>query len=207
MMNRSFKNIIPENIKGKSLDIEYSIIAPNREEANDVFKKAAKRMLNLNIWQQLGGFLSAEFTLTDDTGQKLERLAALGDFIKIDIQGPGSSAGSGFDWVSIEAMEDNSNAGAEEENVAMRVRSCRQPGKINQEVAHFFTGDATSTFIIYRNLNTVTSFYYGRNEVLNSATGKVLDNIRNVVMGGVAVAGVSEIQWNTLIKSFLEREL
>jgi hypothetical protein len=89
----------------------------------------------------------------------------------------------------------------------MRVGSCKQPGKETNNVAHFFTRDATSTFIIYRNQNTITSFYHGRNEVLNTGTEKVLDNIRNVIMGCVALAGVSEIQWNTLIKSFLEREV
>ncbi len=206
-MNQSFQNIIPENVKGKPSDIEHSYTAANREEAIAVYKRAAKRMLNINIWHQLAGFISAEFILTDSTGDRLDRLAVLGDFIKIDIQGPGSSAGDGFDWVNIEALEDNSNPNAEQESIGMRVRSCKQPGKETSSVAHFFTGDATSTFIIHRKQNTVTSFYHGRNEVLNTNTEKMLDKIRNVMMGGVALAGVSEIQWDTLIKSFLQREL
>ncbi|MEO6869910.1 MAG: hypothetical protein ABI168_09715 [Ginsengibacter sp.] len=202
----SLKNIIPENLKGKSSDIEHSILADDNEEARNIFQRAAKRMLNLNIWAKLGGFPSAEFVLSDDTGQKIHRLAALGDFIRIDIQGPGSSAGNGFDWVTIEALDPKSDANTNEEGIGMRVRACHQPGKEPSQVAHFFTRDATSTFIIYRNHNTVKSFYHGRNEVLNTDVDNMLDKIRNVVMGGIALAAISEIQWNTLIKSFLEQE-
>lgn len=205
-MDPSLESIVPENKKGKPSDIEHSVTEANREKAIDFFRIAAKRMLNINEWHRIGSFVSAVFVLTDATGKKLERPAALGDFIKIDIQGPGSSAGDGYDWVYIEALQDNSNTAAEEESIAMRVRACQQPGKETNNVAHFFTSEATSTFIIHRNENTVTSFYHGRNEVLNTGTAKVADKVRNVVIGGVALAGLSEIQWDTLTRSFLKKE-
>ena len=205
-MNSSFK-IIPENTKGKHTDVEHSFTAGNREEALDIFKRAAKRMLNINIWHQLGGFATADFFLTDTKGETIERLGASGDFIKIDIQGPGPSVGDGYDWVRIEALEDRSDPGGNEESIAMRLRSCKKPGQEGDDTAHFFTSDATSTFIIYRKQNEITSFYHGRNEVLNTDTAKTLDNLRNILMGGVALIGVSELQWSALIKSFLEREV
>jgi hypothetical protein len=92
------------------------------------------------------------------------------------------------------------------ENLAMRLRPCRAPGKDTKEVAHFFTGNATSTFIVERRKNKIASFYHGRNEALNSGAEKMLDKVRNVIMGGTALAGVSEIQWSTLMKSFLKTE-
>lgn len=205
-MTPSLESIIPENIKGKPSDIEHSVTLGNREKAIDVFRTAARRMLTINEWHRIESFISAVFVLTDATGQKLEGPAALGDFIKIDIQGPGPTAGDGYDWVYIEALEDNSNADAKEESVAMRVRACQQPGKETNNVAHFFTSEATSTFIIYRNQTAVTSFYHGRNEVLNTGTGKKLDKIRNAIMGSVALAGLSEVQWDTLTKSFLKQK-
>lgn len=205
-MNSSLESIVPENMKGKPSDIKHSVTVANREKAIDVFRIAAEKMVDINEWHRIGSFVSAVFVLTNDKEQKLERSAALGDFIRIDIQGPGSSAGDGYDWVHIEALEDNSNAGGEEESIAMRVRACNQPGKETNNVAHFFTGEATSTFIIHRIENTITSFYHGRNEVLNTSVTKVSDKIRNVIMGGVALAGLSELQWNTLTKSFLKPE-
>ncbi|MEO8960605.1 MAG: hypothetical protein ABI325_01905 [Ginsengibacter sp.] len=206
-MNPSFEDIVPENKKGKPSDIEHSVTVASREKAIDVFKTAAQRMLYINDWQRIGSFISAVFDLTNPEGQKLERPAALGDFIRIDIQGPGSSEGDGYDWVFIEAMDDKSNSDAEEESLAMRVRPCKQPGKETNAVAHFFTGEATSTFIIRRDQNTVTSSYHGRNEILNTGTGKPLDKVRNVIMGGAALAGISEIQWDVLIRSFLKQEV
>ena len=206
-MKSSFKSIIPENKKGKHTDIEHSITAHDKNEALTIFKTSVKRMLNINIWHKLAGIASAHFSLTDISGKEVQRLAALGDFIKMDIHGPGPSSGNGFDWVNIEILEDDSNLNGEEESVAMRLRPSSQPGEQSSNAAHFFTKEATSTFIIYRKQNIITSFYHGRNEVLNDDTKKVTDNIRNFIMGGVALAGVSEMQWTALIKSFLEEEI
>lgn len=143
----------------------------------------------------------------EESIKNVDRLAVVDDCIKIDIHGPGPSAGEGYDWVKIESIQHNSNPDGEEESMAIRVRSSKQPGKQGKDIAHFFTSDATSTFIIYRHQNIVTSFYHGRNEILNIHIEKLTDNIRNVIMGGVALAGVSEMQWSALIKSFLETEV
>jgi hypothetical protein len=205
-MNPLPHSTVPENIQGKPSDIEYSFTSASRKEAVHVFRMAAERMLDVNSWHHIGSSISAKFDLIDANLNKLDRPAALGDFIKIDILGPGSSAGDGYDWVCIEVLEDNRNPDAAIESLAMRVRPCREPGKDTKEVAHFFKCDATSTFIVERRENKVTSFYHGRNETLNTGAEKMLDRVRNVIMGGTALAGVSEIQWSTLIKSFLKTE-
>jgi hypothetical protein len=205
-MNPLSQSIVPENIQGKPCDIEQSFISGSREEDVHIFSIAAQRMLDVNSWRRIGSSVSAKFDLTDVHVQKMDRAAALGDFIKIDILGPGSLAGDGYDWVCIEALEDNRNPNAEVESLAMRVRPCREPGKDTKEVAHFFTGEATSAFVVERRENKLTSFYHGRNEELNTGAEKMLDRVRNVIMGGTALAGVPEIQWYTLIKSFLKTE-
>ncbi|MEP6948698.1 MAG: hypothetical protein ABI863_05470 [Ginsengibacter sp.] len=73
-------NIIPGNTKGKPTDIEHSIKLNKREEALDAFKKAYKRMLNVNIWHKLSGFASADFLLRDQQGNETIRLAEIGDY-------------------------------------------------------------------------------------------------------------------------------
>ena len=200
-------SLIPENKKGKATDIEHSIDLDNREEAIETFRRARKRLLNVNIWHDLSGFGGATFLLRDQNGKEAGRLAETGDYIQIDVLGPSPLAGDGYDWVYVEEIEDRTNDAIEEEGFGMRLRSCKNPNKPGKDIAHFFTGDATSTFIIKRNNNTVYSSYHGRNEVLNTDTEKLIDTVRNVVVGAGAVIGISELHWSGLIHSFLEKEL
>ena len=206
-MDSLVKSLVPKNIKGKPTDLEYSVTLNTREEAVETFKRAYKRLLNSRIWHKLAGFGSAEFVLKDEEGDDTHRLAGVGDYFQIDIPGPGPGAGDGYDWVQVEEIEDHTNPGAEEESFGMRVRSCKNPKKPENTTAHFFTSDATSTFIIERKGNTVSVSYHGRNEVLNTDSGKLKDRIRNAVVGAGAMAGISEWQWSRLIKSFLEKEV
>jgi hypothetical protein len=172
-MNPLSQSIVPENIQGKPSDMEHSITPESREEAVHVFSIAAQRMLDVNSWHRIGSSVSAKFDLTDFERKTLERPAVQGDFIRIDILGPGSSAGDGYDWVCIEALEDNRNPNAEVESLAMRVRPCRERGMDTKEVAHFFAGEATSTFIVERRENKLTSFCHGRNQELNTGRPKI----------------------------------
>ncbi len=85
----------------------------------------------------------------------------------------------------------------------MTVRATCSPLATATETAHFFTSDATSTFIVKRNNRTVTVYYNGRNEELNVDTKKMVDKIRNAIIGSLGLAGISELQWKRLINSFL----
>ncbi|MDQ6902604.1 MAG: hypothetical protein M3139_06280 [Bacteroidota bacterium] len=164
-------------------------------------------MLNVTIWHKLIGFANAEFALRDTAGKRSYRLAEDGDYLQIDIPGPGPSSGGGYDWVLVESIVDNRNPEGEEEQYGMRLRSAKNPNKTGDEVEHFFTSEATSTFIISRHHNTVTCTYHGRNEVINIDTEKIEDKKRNLIVGSGAMAGISDLQWSALTKSFLEREV
>jgi len=86
----------------------------------------------------------------------------------------------------------------------MKLRPCADPQKASDNVAHFFKGNATSTFIIRRRGKEVTASYHGRNELPNVATNDKTDNVRNALITSGAMAGLSELQWHTLIKAFVE---
>ncbi|MBI3883665.1 MAG: hypothetical protein HY305_05500, partial [Sphingobacteriales bacterium] len=165
MENQQLNLLIPENKIGKAVDIEHVITKDDREKAIDTFKRATKRLLNVPVWHKLCGIASAEFTLIGNDGEEKHRLAQVYDYFKIAVTGPGSVAGGGYDWVQVESISDESNADAEEEQFAMTVRACKNPQQEEGVTAHFFTSDATSTFIINRNGNTITASYYGRNEI------------------------------------------
>ncbi len=196
--------MIPENSKGKATSVEQSISLDNVDEAKTIFKIACGRMHDVNSWHKLTGFGSAEFSVKDTHGIIVERPVQLNDYLQIDIPGPGPVAGGGYDWVQVEALENKADSDFEQESCGMRVRSCKNPNKASDDTAHFLTSDATSTFIIHRRQNMVTSYYYGRNEMINTNTEKTLDKIRNAMTGAAALAGVSELQWLRIIKSFLE---
>ncbi len=199
--------LVPENIKGKPVDLSKSASLSTREEALDCFKRAYKRLLNPPVWHQLTGALGAEFLLVNHKGEQLDRLIQPGDYLRINIPGPGSTLGEGYDWVKVEAMEDKTNADAEEESITIRVRACKNPTTPENDVAHFFQDEATSTFIVQRIGNTVTAYYYGRNELPNTNTSKTTDNIRNTLMAMGAMAGLSELHWSSLIKGLLTKEI
>ncbi len=198
--------IIPENIKGKAISAEHSVSFNNVDEAIAAFKLACSRMHDINSWHKSSGFASAKFSLKDSNGTNVERPAQLDDYVQIDIPGPGPASGDGYDWVQVEALENEREIDLEQESCGMRVRTCKNPNKTTDETAHFLTSDATSTFIIHRSQNIVMSEYYGRNEMINTGTEKTIDKIRNAVTGASALAGVSELQWSRTIKSFLETE-
>ncbi len=195
--------IVPEQFKGGQSNTEHSITADSRQEALDIFNRAYNRLLNVNAWRKLSGKATADFELIDPQGEGEHRLARVNDYFKIDIPGPGSAAGDGYDWVKIEELEDKTNPEAGEESVSMRVRPCTDPTNESTDVAHFFSDESTSTFVISRKGNTVIASVFGRNEKPNTDTEKVRDKIRNAAIGSTAIAGASKIQWAFLVKGLL----
>ncbi len=174
--------LIPDNRKGKQSDFSHSVNLPSREQALDTFKRAYKRMLNPGIWHKLVGRASAEFLLMGKKGNEAHRLAQVGDYFRIDIPGPGPSEGDGYDWVKVELVENKANPSGEEEIVGMKLRSCQNPLRSDKDAAHFFKSDASSSFLIVRKGNTVIASYHGRNEIPNTATGHIMDNVRNALV-------------------------
>ena len=120
-MDSLSNNLVPENTKGKHTDVRHSKTFDKHEKALDAFKRAYKRMLNVNIWHKLSGFASAKFLLRDQQGDETNRLVEVGDYLQIDIPGPGPASGGGYDWVRVEAIEYHANPDAEEESVGMRL--------------------------------------------------------------------------------------
>lgn len=199
--------IIPAHTEGKQNDLNASVTLPSREEATDTFKRAYKRLLNPPVWHELGGTLSGEFALVGIAGNELKRLAQTGDLFKIDLPGPGPGVGEGYDWVRVDAIDDQSNESGDEELFAMRISPTVNPGTADKDVAHFFKGSASSTFVIHRRGNEVSASYHGRNEMPNNETGSKVDNIRNTVIAATAAIGLSELQWKSLINGFLKPEI
>ncbi len=194
--------IVPDNHSGASSDNEYSLHKPDIQSAKQLFELSKIRLLNVNEWHKLSGLASADFQLTDENGTEVNRLAQLGDHFKIDIPGPGTVTGKGNDWVQIEAIEEKSTD--ESDVVAVRVRPSSNPQSNKEDVAHFFTDEASSTFSITRKGSLVTAAVQGRNEKPNLQADSLLDKVRNAVVGTSAIAGMNKPQWKSLVKGLLQ---
>lgn len=200
-------SIVPAQETGKHNDLYYTEHCSDREKAVKCFARAYKRLLNPRVWQKLCGSLSADFKLVEKEGDDPHRLAREGDYYRIDIPGPGPTLGDGYDWVVVDAIEEQLSPDGEEEEAGMRLRPCKNPESHKNDIAHFFKDYATSTFYLVRKSNTVTASYHGRNEEPNTDTSSKLDNVRNAVVTSGAMAGMSEVQWMTLIRELLQAEI
>lgn len=200
------KTIVPENYKGKAVDLEEIKIENDLESAIDTYNRACSRLINPPVWSQIAGVGSATFELIATDGHEAKRLLEQDDLIKIDIPGPGPAAGDGYDWVRVVSLRENIDTAADDSFV-ITLRTSPNPNHEEQTTAHFFEEDATSTFIIRRKNLTITASYHGRNEVANSSLVSSLDKIRNNLVAAGAKSGISELQWTSLIKGLLKDEL
>lgn len=192
-------SIVPENNDGKSVDLEESVTAADPDEAMLIYKTACMRLLNPGIWHELTGPLSANFKPENDKQELNEK-----DFIMIDLPAPKNDAGEGHDWVQVESIVKNAEKDAEL-SLGLTLRPSVNPNHPQEGVAHFFDEDATSSFIIKKNATIITASYYGRNEKPNTNEAKLKDKIRNKIVATGALAGLSELQWTSLLKSFLKK--
>lgn len=194
---------IPTQQTGDKTDNWFSIIADTEKGAVQLFKTALERILDVRNWGQLCGISSAAFRLTDAFGTEVDRQIEVGDHFRIDIPGPGTSTGNGYDWVEIEKIERHINPCAEWEAISITVRPSPNPLNHEEDTAHFFSADATSTFVVQREKKRVTAEVHGRNEQPNTHTSKTIDNLRNGLIGAAALRGFSDNQWKQLVKGIL----
>jgi hypothetical protein len=196
--------MIPQQRVGSKLDTAHEVTAQDEAEARALFSMATERLLDVNIWDKICGALSAKFVLTGKNGEPVTREARPGDHFRIDIPGPGPSAGDGFDWVEVEALDDKRNPNGEHESVTIRVRPSGSPDNNAPDTAHFFKDTATSSFRVERVGKTVRAEVHGRNEVPNTDAENASDKVRNAVVGTGATVGLSSPQWNSLVKGLLD---
>ncbi|WP_345026368.1 hypothetical protein [Ravibacter arvi] len=190
--------ILPEQFVGRMLSARSTKTFADTDAANMAYLKARERLLNVNEWGAYTNEALADFQLVDENGEKVSGKAAKGLRIRIDIPGPGTFEGEGFDWALIEEMEED--AREDLEYVAFRVRPAANPEKKKSEVAHFYNPQSTSTMVVYRDDLSVTCAIYDRNLSANTEhTTNLADKMRNAVVGNLAASGLSGVQWQALV--------
>ena len=105
MQEKNYTGIIPTQELGSAIDVTAHAAFETIEEAKTFFQEAQNRLLHINDWHKIAGTLSATFHLTNNHGEEIEGAAKEGCYLKIDIPGPGTATGMGYDWVIIESIE------------------------------------------------------------------------------------------------------
>lgn len=195
------QELIPKQEKGGHVDILEIKHFGLDSEAILFYQNMEARFLNINTWHKVCKSTLSKFYLVDSNNQLIEGNPKIGLYIKIDIPGPSTKMGAGFDWVIIRNVtyieEINYQA------IYIVVQPAPNPINNGQETSHFYTADASSTFIISRAGNTVKAEVHGRNEIVNSQTSIISDNLRNMIVGMSAKVGFSYPQWKSLAKGLI----
>ena len=205
MMKRiDFLGIVPAQAVGKEIEAIASVELTDIDEAKNFFQIVKTRLAEVEKWHTLAGFMSAEFQLTDDAGNAISRILQPGDYLRVDIPGPGSKEGDGYDWARIEdvrSMED-----PEWEGFGFRVRPSHNPTGDKNETAHFYDDNASGTFEVLRENNVVTAWIVDRNIQPNTEPVSLIDKVRDSVVGMSALIKFSEIQWQHLANGLLKTD-
>jgi len=202
-MKSKAEEIIPDHNEGVQTNTESSVTFDTEAEAKSFFEEVKQRLLSVHQWHDYAGKGTASFSLTDAQVADAIRQPGPGDYLKIDIPGPGTQTGDGYDWVRIEAVEETDEGAVQ--CLIMRVRPASSPQNSNPDVAHFFSDAATSNFMAKREGTTVTAAVYGRNEKPNIAAEKLVDKARNAAVATGAVGGFSKLQWKSLVNGFVKK--
>lgn len=204
-MKTLLNQLVPKNNEGKQNDLREKISFNTIDEAKAQYKHSTQKLFDVNSWKFISDDKITNFFITDKEGHICDRPVEEGDFIKIDLPGPGNPEGEGFDWVKAELVIKHYENGPDNEGAGFTVRASSNPQKKEEGTAHFFSDSATSTFMIEREGTTIYATYHGRNEKINTS-GDAISKVRNTIVAAGAMLGLSEAKWTDLLYSFLKDE-
>ncbi len=162
------------------------------DEATAAFNLATERLYAINRWRALNDKIHTDFLHCDAEGIPVDRHPQLGDTVRIDLPGPGSPRGGGYDWVRISELGEHDTPVP---CVYLRLTPCPKPGTFDGPAAHFYASAATNTLILRRVQNCLLAEVHGRNEIANVSDGSLLDRVRNEAVAVLGQVGLGKIQW------------
>lgn len=195
------RSLVPPQRSGKAIDAHASAVLNSEKTASVFFELVKNRLQHVNSWSVIAGKLSAEFQLVNKEGLEVFRKVKEGDYLRVDIMGPGGTSGGGYDWVRIEQLDDDT----EGQRFGFRVRPASHPTALRDIPDHFYDQNSTSTFQVVREGRKVIVAISDRNTKPNSQANNVVDVVRNRVVAWAAKARFSEIQWQLLADGLISK--
>ncbi len=194
---------VPAQQKGSHLDVQKECQFINAEQTRANFELLKERFFAINRWKETGGRMSADFRLCDKSGFYVDRMPQEGDFIRIDIPGPGDIYGNGFDWVRIAKIDERIYDG-QLERCLMLCRPSSAPKSKSRHVAHFYSPKSSSSFLIERGDHYIKAGVFGRNEMPNYQHTGFIGKVRNFLIYLAGALRMTKIQWKSLVEGLLD---
>ncbi|WP_116109156.1 hypothetical protein [Lewinella sp. IMCC34191] len=160
--------------------------------AQRAYAAVKERLYAIDRWRELNDSIKTDFLLCGPEGEPSTRSPQRGDYIRIDLAGPGSPSGGGYDWVVITQIAEETG---DQPWAAMTVKPSPPPGQDQGNVAHFYEGGATNTFVVRRVGQCILAEVHGRNEEPNVADAPLLDRLRNEAVALAGKLGFGKVQW------------
>lgn len=199
-----FKIELPEQVSGSKTDNSDFIEFANLEECKSKYKEIKARILDINNWHNISEGLSGTFILCNKNGDEKSVHPQINDLIKIKLPLTTSIEGEGFDWVRIINLKESFDTDKNLDFLYFTLKPTQNPNTESDSTAHFYTNEATNTYIVLRDDKKIFVGIHGRNEVPNSEqTEGVIDKVRNQGIALGAILGLADPQWKHLIKGLL----
>ena len=192
---------IPTQSKGGFHDTVNMYCAENQREADIFYNRLRSRLEAVNAWETYSDKVKTGFALFQPGTRNTTTALEEGNLIRIDIPGIGNPRGKGYDWtkiVDIQKREDGDYP-----FFSFTVKPCPFYGGSEEPVAHFYTEDASSTFIVRRFGTCIYAEVHGRNAVENCTDGDLLDNLRNKSVAIGSKLGIGNLNWLAFTESLL----
>ncbi len=200
------ETLIPEQREGVAKELHHTNDADSEAEAQRIFERAKKCLLQPAMWASTAEGISAKFLLYAANGETIPgRPAQSGDLVRIDLPGPHRASAGGYDWVRLENVVEGIDDGGASW-ISLTTRPIADPEAAHEGTAHFFAAGSTGTFIIRLLGSRVEGHHYGRNELPNTEGGTLLDKARAVLVTAGAYLGLSDVQWGNLVKGLISAD-
>jgi hypothetical protein len=163
------------------------------------FERAKQKLFDVNMWSKMAGF-NSEFQLYDDRGHRTTaNKVQEGYYIKIIL--PASDLEN---WVRVTGIREEANM------AEFTVHPSEKPEALGSEekvVEHFFIKEASSTFRVVREGNTLHGYEIGENEGINNQGDEAGNRaLLNTLVAEGGWAGVQALQWDKLTSYLVHLE-
>jgi hypothetical protein len=197
--------MIPHQHTGAHSDTSVEVTEHQLQDAARLFERARASLLNVNRWQEIAGG-GASFQLVNEAGVEKASPVQPRDYIRISLPAvQGSSEGEGYEWVRVESVDEGLKGDLA--YISINVRPAVPPIPQKKHVAHFFSDDATSTFCVEKRGHKVRAAVFGRNELPNTETPRLLDRIRNFTVALGAMMGLNKPQWKSFVQGLIKKNI
>ncbi len=173
---------------------------PSEQEAIAAFERSKQKLFHVNEWTKLSG-VNSTFELYDNLGNRTsEPKPSIGYYLKIIL--PASTIEN---WVQITDLREEDNLA---EFVVHPSEKPQAPGEGEEAaIKHFFVKEASSTFRVTREGNTIHGYEIGRNEGINNQGEEAGDRaVLNTFVAEGGWAMFQELQWDKLTRYLVHLE-